>query len=305
MRHTPEDRAEIRTSLDTLTIFGFFEIASSNIFELVHITPIPLQKNGTFVIPTVNYRTMALNYNHQVFFELNEAQLAACHLIKEKRYLCDAPVLATMNFTACSLLSMMYNRTAPEACEYTAMTISGILWQKLLMPNTWLFTTNEPTLVAIICNSERDDIQISGTGVLRLDDGCIVKTPSYTIGSLYFLEFKVTETYLMESAPFLGELPITQHIQLQDPLPITNPTALISGPITTDNTFSTRTIIYSQVPWMFLLLIAALIYFYRKACCPIKKKDAAVDEELQPMTTSLEERFNAMLSSLPPQHVQP
>ena len=31
-------------------------------------------------------------------------------------HLCDALVLATMNFTACSLLSTIYNRTTPEAC---------------------------------------------------------------------------------------------------------------------------------------------------------------------------------------------
>lgn len=161
---------------ESLTIYGFFEIASSKIFELVHITPIPSQRNDSFVIPTVNYRTMALNYNQQEYFELNEMQLAACHLIKQRLYLCDAPVLATMNFTTCSLLSMVYNRTDPATCEYTSMSISGILWQKLLMPNTWLFTTSESTLVAIICNSEREDIRIVGTGILHLDDGCMLSS---------------------------------------------------------------------------------------------------------------------------------
>ena len=164
-------------------------------------------------------------------------------------HICDALVLATMNFTACSLLSTIYNRTTPEAYEYTALFITGFLWQKLLMPNTWLFTSSESTMVAIICNSEREDIQISGG---------IVKTPFYTIGGLYILEFEVTETHLMESASVMGH-PITQYIELQDPLPITNPTALISGP----SAFATRTIVYSQVPWMFLLIIAELIYFYQ------------------------------------------
>ena len=164
-------------------------------------------------------------------------------------HICDALVLATMNFTACSLLSTIYNRTTPEAYEYTALFITGFLWQKLLMPNTWLFTSSESTMVAIICNSEREDIQISGG---------IVKTPFYTIGGLYILEFEVTETHLMESASVMG-LSITQYIELEDPPQITNPTALISG----HSAFATRTIVYSQVPWMVLLIIAELIYFYQ------------------------------------------
>lgn len=283
--YTPEDRTEVISTLDAITIYGFFEIASTNIFELVHITPVPLQRNDTFIIPTVNYRTMALNHNDQVFFELDEVQLAACHLIKENRYLCDAPFVTTMNFTACSLLTMMYNRTAHEACEYTAMSISGILLQKLLMPTSWLFITNEPTPISIICNSQREDLQFSGTGIISLDGGCILKTPSHAISSVSYLRFKVTETYFMEAALYLGELSITKFIQLQDPLPITNPTAVISGTIKAGTTFPAWTVICSQVPWLTLSLIMLMIYLYQRKRS--LKKSTGAAEELQPINSSL------------------
>lgn len=221
-------------------------------------------------------------------------QLAACHLIKQRLYLCDAAVLATINFTTCSLLSMVYNRTDPATCEYTSMSISGILWQKLLMPNTWLFTTSESTLVAIICNSEREDIRIVGTEILRLDDGCIVKTPSYTIGSIYFLKLKVMETCLLE-APTLGTLPISQTIELQDPLPISNSTALTAGTIPLEPPSPLRTVVFTQMPWLFLLIIGAAIYSWRQW----KKRRDARDAP-EPNYPSLSDHFDAVLSSAPP-----
>ena len=121
---------------------------------------------------------MALNYNDQTFFELNEAQFAACRLIRSQLYLCDTSVLTTMNFTTCFLLGILYNRTDPQNCDHTEIAINGVLWQKLILPNTWLFSADQTTYVAVICNEQREDFTLSGSGILHLDEGCIIRTPA-------------------------------------------------------------------------------------------------------------------------------
>lgn len=149
----------------------FFPISSSQLFELVNVPPIPAKRNNSFVIPNLAARTVALNYNDQLHFELNEGQLAACQRTAENMYLCDTPVLATMTFDTCSILTEIYNRAGSLPCDSTSLAINGMLWQKLMRPNTWLFKTNASTLIAIICKSEREDKHIEGSGIIKLEPG--------------------------------------------------------------------------------------------------------------------------------------
>ena len=305
VRHVPEDHVEIVSTASHITIYGFFAIASTQMFDLVHVTPIPEPRDNIFLVPSITSRSIALNYNDQQYFELNEGQLAVCQLVKSGLYLCEAPVVSTMNFSSCSILNEMFNRTSLKTCEHTAIAITGVLWQKLLMPNTWLFTTDSSTLIAIICNGEREDRTILGSGIFKLDDGCVIKTPSHTIAGSYSLDMRVKQTFIKEIILSIEELTISSKVEFKDPPPVTNPTALITGPIPLElSPAADHHFVYPHIPWIFMTVTVIGLYYFNR-WKKTKKQYTPPVPARRHSAPSLGERFDIMMSSLAPQHVQP
>ena len=57
----------------------------------------------------------------------------------------------------------------------------SLVWKQVYMPNTWLFITKEPTNIALTCNGIREDIVLKNTGIIQIEQNCILKTKQNTL----------------------------------------------------------------------------------------------------------------------------
>lgn len=245
---------------------------------------------------------VTLNYNDQLYFELNEAHLAACIRMNEGTYLCDTPVLSTMDFTVCSVMTEIYNRTAARPCDFTELAINGVLWQKLMKPNTWLFTTNASTVVGVICDAEREDLHLSGSGIIQLQPGCMIKTTAHTLHSLFYLEQRVVETFIKETVLTQDVPVISKQLEFINPPPVTDPMGLLDDIQHLDER-PPPSYFSPTHPWILLAALLGIFCFVR----PIWKRlrRPAIINPPVSRPALLSEQFDAALGARPPQHVQP
>jgi hypothetical protein len=66
-------------------------------------------------------------------------------------------------------------------CHITQYHIDEPLWVQLLMDNTWLMITTKPTRIAIICNSIREELIINATAIIKIKNGCVIRSKAVSI----------------------------------------------------------------------------------------------------------------------------
>lgn len=204
---TPQNRIEIQKINSTIKVFGYFYIIENEIHNLIHVTPIPNKVgDAEFAIHEIKTPDLAINYNGQSYFELSQTQLQEC--IKESdTYLCCPTMVSNMGGSSNCVIDEIYEKDDIKRCPIVQLNIENILWKQLKMANTWMFVSNRPTSVAVICHGERNDIKLNGTGILRVDNNCIIKTKSNTFRASIDQNQKIKMSYHKELLNLNTSLP--------------------------------------------------------------------------------------------------
>jgi hypothetical protein len=93
------------------------------------------------------------------------------------------------------LLSQILNRKNYWLCHITQYHIDEPLWVQLVMDNTWLMITTKPTRIAIICNSIREELMINATAIVKIKNGCVIRSKAVSILSRQNEALKVKGAY--------------------------------------------------------------------------------------------------------------
>lgn len=112
------------------------------------------------------------------------------------------------------------------------------------MPNTWMFTTNETTIIGVMCNAEREDLQLTGSGIIKLQPGCMIKTAYQTLHSQFYLDQRIVQSFVKETV-LTSDPIISKHIELKNPPPFTNIMRLLDNLEPTESSL-TVTLFYTQ-----------------------------------------------------------
>ncbi|XP_055715096.1 uncharacterized protein LOC129809879 [Phlebotomus papatasi] len=179
-----------------LVIFGKFPILEKDEFHLIHITPIPVAvENGTFIVPEIEADTMGIDFNKQIYFTLEDGH-NQCSPIGSGKYYCRLSLLHNMDQNPNCVIDEIYHRHPKTKCEMIAVRLEGTLWKRLAMENTWLFIASQPTSVAVICKGHREEKLLKNAGILRIKEGCVIKTKRQTLHSTIEHHMKASATYI-------------------------------------------------------------------------------------------------------------
>ena len=300
----PEDRVEVETSSECINVFGFFIIIERNEYDLLHINPIPQISNGTYYLPHLKSNTIAINYNAQTYFELDEHAFGLCKIHSPYHYICSAPVINNLDSHPSCVIDELYNRKPKLPCQMMKMTLQGVLWKKLLMDNSWLFFANESSSVAVICNGNREDITINRIGIIKLKEGCHMETKSFIINNFIHQEMLIKATYSKEVIPDISSLATDNEIVLMEPTPISRPTQQLSSLAAQMPTFipeGSHLGLKHSLSIMSVILVAVVLItciFKIKSCASIGRRQPSIIRRRHSAPT-IRQHFDNMINREP------
>ncbi|XP_055700017.1 uncharacterized protein LOC129799815 [Phlebotomus papatasi] len=205
-----------------LVIFGKYPILEKDEFHLIHITPIPIAvENGTFIVSEIEADTMGIDFNKQIYFTLEDGH-NQCSPIGSGEYYCTLSLLHNMDQNPNCVIDEIYHRHPKTKCEMIAVRLEGTLWKRLAMENTWLFIASQPTSVAVICMGHREEKLLKNAGILRIKEGCVIKTKRQTLHSTIEHHMKASATYIKPLEFAVVESSGLRKIAIIDPKPIIN-----------------------------------------------------------------------------------
>lgn len=152
----------------------------------------------------------------------------------------------------------------------------------------------------MICQSKREDLHLVGSGIIQLPAGCIIKTPSYNIGSLVILDVHVLDTFFKASTISSSPPVIRKHIDLLDPLPFTNPSELVADSPASSSPHSEPLQLGLHSIWLSIVILITALWYLRSQKKKKKKTMPNPPPSRRHSAPSLTERIDSMLSSLAP-----
>ena len=78
---------------------------------------------------------------------------------------------------SCELMLFRKPKSVPPACNIKYIKFSHNIWHKLDNRNEWIYVTNNESII-ITCKNSSDTytIDVSGTGILSLENNCEANT---------------------------------------------------------------------------------------------------------------------------------
>lgn len=76
----PQERTEIKKVNSSFQLCGYLDIIENEHYEIIHVTPIPTKlKVLEYAIPVITQPMLAINYNKQTYFEIDNNLLSECN----------------------------------------------------------------------------------------------------------------------------------------------------------------------------------------------------------------------------------
>lgn len=172
----PQQKTEMIRANNIISIYGFLHIIEPSIYDLLHITPIPLKiGNSRYGSPELSVTTIAVNYNEQNYFELSREQLSDCVRIQEY-FLCTPSVIISMETSKNCIITELFDQTSKTNCSIVYVEMDNIVWKHLAMDATWLYISPKPTSAAVICRGVREEAELRDVGIIKIKRDCYIKT---------------------------------------------------------------------------------------------------------------------------------
>lgn len=147
-------------------------------YNLYKSVPIPTPGDGnnrnssySLIIPSKLF--IALSKDKTSYCNLNS--LNDCKPIVNHVFLCEISDVSTISENPSCEVELMTRviTSLPIQCNHKNIIGNLDIWQPL-NNNKWLFTQTLPVKISIECNSNIDQLVISGTGILNIHPNCII-----------------------------------------------------------------------------------------------------------------------------------
>lgn len=206
------------------TSFFIFEIKipliARDYFEIYRLIPIQHESENNMISIQPVSEYVAMNIQKDSFITMDHSDLQACNQYDDSTILCP---LQRPIYHITSDKSLCVKDDVSKQCITNIMTCQPT-WSQLHVTNTHLYSCCESCTVRIICGSQVTSEQLNGSGIINLNEGCIMKHKAFTIFS-----HKQQGNRINTEADVLKiEIPSINHI-IELELPNINMTKTISG----------------------------------------------------------------------------
>lgn len=150
-------------------------LAHLNEYNLYHVYALPTfhnvsnLKSFAMIHPTTKY--LSITEDKLTYSVLDD--LSECKVLKSDIYLCKlGSVHSSVSNPICEtiILSEHVNKI-PNSCDYKIVIGDVDIWQKLIN-NRWIYVQSDISKLTVNCNSDIQDYDITGTGILTLPKNC-------------------------------------------------------------------------------------------------------------------------------------
>lgn len=119
---------------------------------------------------------MAIDYDSQLYFQLTDEELRSCTKIDNKTYVCSPLVIRNIDNNPNCIIDEIYERREQSTCPIRKNALNTTIWKQLDTPNHWMFIAPRPFKIAVICDGKREDVTLKETGIIGIEQTCIIKT---------------------------------------------------------------------------------------------------------------------------------
>jgi hypothetical protein len=146
-------------------------------YNVYHVLPLPIRiKNTdskfTFIMPECEY--LLMDVAKRYYARLRVDEIKDCKSISNYHLVCkqNHPVQITHLNEECEAEMLQPIRSVPTSCSQRVVELNQTLWTQL-DDNEWLYVAPRPDTLTILCSKqEPTDIEIFGTGKLKLNSMC-------------------------------------------------------------------------------------------------------------------------------------
>lgn len=167
-------------------------LTSDNQYTIYRAIPVPLPRYNNTLTMKLSSELIAINIRKEIYMQLSDQDLKHCIKIEPATYVCSLhkPTLNMRNPQAPCEIGTITNSTSN--CTYITNTCYN-KWTSLNTPNTWLYTCCSECITQVICQEHMTSRSIKGTGIVRIQEGCVVKNGEETF---YTQKYYRSSTYI-------------------------------------------------------------------------------------------------------------
>jgi hypothetical protein len=146
-------------------------------YSVYHVLPLPIKiRNAefkfTFILPEREY--LLMDVAKQYYARLTASEFKECKLMDSSHRLCkqNYPVQVKHADEACEAELLQSMRSIPASCSQRIVELNQTLWTQL-NNNEWLYVAPRVETLTVLCSrQEPRDVEIHGTGKLKMHSMC-------------------------------------------------------------------------------------------------------------------------------------
>ena len=167
-------------------------------YQIYHVLPLPIKIRNTtnkfiFILPEREY--LLMDTVRQGFMKLKADEIKDCKQIDSYHRICKQkhPIRVTHLDEDCEAEMLQPIRVVPASCSRRIVEINQTIWTQL-DNNEWLYVAPRPDTLTVLCSGqEPTDLEIVGTGKLKLNNLCKAYGTKVLIQAQMTIETNSTE----------------------------------------------------------------------------------------------------------------
>lgn len=175
---------------DKLIVIVKVPLVNKEPYQLYQINELPVRQTSinkhiswAHIRPKHEY--IAVSSDNRQFVELNKEDLNSCTKIQTGK-LCNnnKPTRMSVKSDGCEINMLLQPSTKiMQTCDVRISRNRENYWKYLQQEAAWLFSMEKEETMTISCSTgKREIVNVNGTGIIRLADGCVGHTPTVAIG---------------------------------------------------------------------------------------------------------------------------
>lgn len=189
---------DIKNEADNIVITLSIPLIKNEIFTLIRPTILPFksEEEGIFKYIKTNFENFAINNENSYYFPITKEKLNLCFETYPANYLCEQTfqILSTLETDKCEI-NLLINKKMDKSCKTNLIKTQEILIE-LAKKDKYIVATYRNQSISMQCKNETSSIQISGTNLLIMPEGCSLSTHKYQIFKKNVVKHEILESKL-------------------------------------------------------------------------------------------------------------